>query len=392
MKMKTALFCVQTLVRGGVEKELYELCKRLKDELQITLLLLYSTDCDVEKEFEELGISIQNLKVDESYYFGRNATLFIRRIKRFKLFEAFTFVVKHFLRIGIDECNLSLGGIYCGKVRYDYAVCYHVHSPIMIKFVSKYIRSNHKYAWIHNDFSTTGFRIDKLSKYLEEYEKFIGVSETVTQEFGALCPRFKCKAITIPNSLDKRDILKKSMLEPSIGFLRKKTDDITVLTIGRLTEQKGIDLAVKICSNVVKRGFRIIWYVIGWGEEEQQIKNLIEEEKLEEHFYLLGKISNPYPLLRQCDIYAQPSRHEGYGLAIAEARILCKPIITTDFAGVREQIVNQTTGIIVPTCDVESFTEGLISLFEKKNRDRFSNALSEAGYSDSFDEMRNLFL
>ena len=76
---------------------------------------------------------------------------------------------------------------------------------------------------------------------------------------------------------------------------------------------------------------------------------------------MLGVHNNPYPYLKNTTIYVQPSRHEGYGIAMAEARAFELPIICTDFAGAREQIRNGETGIVVK-CDKNELCDAIQKL------------------------------
>ena len=137
-----------------------------------------------------------------------------------------------------------------------------------------------------------------------------------------------------------------------------------ILTIGRLDRQKGYDLAIKVCESLVKKGYKFQWFVLGRGREENALRVMIEEKKLQETFILLGVRENPYPYIDQCDIYVQPSRHEGYGIAVAEARLLAKPIICTDFAGAKEQIINGKTGKIVEFNELE-LTQAISELLRR---------------------------
>lgn len=89
------------------------------------------------------------------------------------------------------------------------------------------------------------------------------------------------------------------------------------------------------------------WYLIGDGKEKENLEYLIKKNNLEDRIILLGTIGNPYPYFKECDIYVQPSRHEGYCITLAEARLFNKAIVTTDSVGAKEQIVDGETGLIV---------------------------------------------
>ena len=98
--------------------------------------------------------------------------------------------------------------------------------------------------------------------------------------------------------------------------------------------------------NAKKRGLRFNWYVLGEGTQRNQIEKDIQKENISDCFHLLGLRMNPYPYFKNCDIYIQTSKHEGYVTTVTEAKILNKPIVTTDVSGAREQIHDGVNGLI----------------------------------------------
>ena len=123
-------------------------------------------------------------------------------------------------------------------------------------------------------------------------------------------------------------------------------DGIRILTIGRHVHLKGYDMAIDAAKLLKESGVNFRWYSIGEGELTNQLKKQVKDSGLEKEFIFLGTFTNPYPFVKQCDIYCQPSRFEGFGMAIAEAKILNKPIVVTNFDIVYDQIDNEINGII----------------------------------------------
>ena len=121
---------------------------------------------------------------------------------------------------------------------------------------------------------------------------------------------------------------------------------IRILTIGRLVYQKGYEYAIEAAKYLKDNCVDFKWYVIGEGNLKYELEELVKKYRLEENFIFLGTFTNPYPFIKECDIYCQPSRFEGFGLAIAEARILNKPIVATNFNIVYDQIRNGENGLI----------------------------------------------
>ena len=119
------------------------------------------------------------------------------------------------------------------------------------------------------------------------------------------------------------------------------------MTAGRLNKpQKGYDLALEAAKILRNRGVQFRWYAIGDGPYRGEMERFIAENQLQEHFILLGFTANPYSYMRQCDIYVQTSRHEGFGLTIAEARILNRPVVCTNFEACTMQMIDGKNGLI----------------------------------------------
>ena len=101
---------------------------------------------------------------------------------------------------------------------------------------------------------------------------------------------------------------------------------------------------------MVDKGIDIKWYIIGYGNQEieQEVRENAKREGVSDRVVLLGKKENPYPYIKACDIYVQPSRYEGKSITVREAQILCKPVIVTNYPTASSQIQSGVDGVIVP--------------------------------------------
>ena len=104
--------------------------------------------------------------------------------------------------------------------------------------------------------------------------------------------------------------------------------------------------------------FSIRWYLIGYGGYEELIRQKIEEAGMQDYVIILGKRTNPYPYIKACDIYVQPSRYEGKSVTVREAQMLCKPVVVTNYPTAKSQIQDGIDGKIVPM-DNEGCAQGL---------------------------------
>lgn len=381
--MRKILFCLQTMVRGGVEKELITILKKMDpNHFQCEVLLLYIQNPQVVSEIPD-WVKVTTLNIDPNYYCGSTASMVKARLKRGQIPEAITLMGKRVFGLGTSHSNQSLNGIPQMEENYDVAVCYHIHSPLMLKYVAEKVDAKKKIGWIHNDFLTTSYPIHQLKNVLSCYDEFVAVSNAVGEEFKMLCPEYADNTCVIHNILDEDEIWELAELIPK-GILYFSDNRIKLLTVGRFTEQKGFDIAVKVCDDLRKKGLQFCWYFIGWGPEESKLKEMIVEKQLQDYAVILGEKKNPYPFIKQCDIYIQPSRHEAWGLVVHEARILHKPIICTHFAGSDEQIQDGETGYIVSIEDIEKLSKKISDLItNEEDRKRLSNNLMKQSNIDA---------
>lgn len=133
---------------------------------------------------------------------------------------------------------------------------------------------------------------------------------------------------------------------------------IRLCTVARFSYPKAIDRAVHICKAIVDKGVNIVWYIVGYGGDEAMIRKQIQETRMEKHFILLGKQMNPYPFIKACDIYVQPSRYEGKAVTVREAQILGKPVVITNFPTASSQLTDGVDGIIVPN-EIDQAAQGI---------------------------------
>lgn len=156
-----------------------------------------------------------------------------------------------------------------------------------------------------------------------------------------------------------------SML-PSNAKIEMSKGRWKLLTVGRLAQQKGYDIALQACKLLKEQGIEFTWYVLGRGPLEQAIKEKINEFGIQDCFALLGAHANPYPYFSNADIYVQTSRFEGFGIAIAEARMLNIPVVTTRFDAVFAQMVDGQNGLVV-NVTAEAVADGIQKLMKDKS-------------------------
>lgn len=383
---KKIIFCLETMTLGGVEKELITVLKKIHDRYDITLLVLYLTDMEILKDVPS-DVKINVVGIDKGYYCRGVVSLSKQRLKRGKIFEAASLLVKRCFGIGMTTANTIIDDIPMVQTDFDLAICYHIHSALLFRYVVEKVCAPKKIAWIHNDFYASGYPIQRLRKYVMAYDEFVAVSRKVEMEFREICPWYQGGISTAHNYLDDEEIIARSKepVEETVYLEEKK---VKLLTVGRFTEQKGIDYAIVAASLLKKENVEFHWFLIGYGEQESLYRQLIEKYDVADCFTILGKKTNPYPYMKNCDVYVQPSRHEAFVLVVLEAKILKRPIVCTDFDGADEQIKNGINGSIVPLNDPKALAKALTHLIRTpETRESFTRELEKWSPEDDLKEI-----
>ena len=157
---------------------------------------------------------------------------------------------------------------------------------------------------------------------------------------------------------------------------------IKLLSVGRFCAAKNFDNVPDICRRLRQQGLDVHWFLIGYGGDEALIRSKIEETGMRDYVSILGKRSNPYPYMKACDLYVQPSRYEGNCVSVHEAQILEKPVVITRYATSSSQLEDGVDGVIVPM-DNEECAAGIAALLRDPKRiEQLSLTCGRRDYSD----------
>lgn len=247
-------------------------------------------------------------------------------------------------------------------------------------FARQRVQAERYAAWIHTDYTALTFdRVAELAMW-EGYDAICGVSEQASRGFQAVFPELAGKVQTIENILPKELICKQAAAPqtdlPSGGAK-------ILLSVGRFCEAKNFDNVPDVCRRLVADGLDVKWYLIGYGGSEPLIRQKIAEAGMQDRVIILGKKDNPYPYMRACDLYVQPSRYEGKAVTVREAQLLGKPVVITDYATSASQLADGVDGVIVPM-DNAGCTAGIAALLRDPARmQRLSENCAKRDYTNS---------
>ncbi|AGK52661.1 glycosyltransferase [Bacillus sp. 1NLA3E] len=373
--MKKILFVIDSLNSGGAEKSLLSLLTLFDYEKYQVDILMLSVEglylpllpeqvniVDVPDYIKKQKKGIKHLIINKQFKqlsSRLRTSLSLRNpIKNRKMHSAQ--IIWKNLSKRIDIVNNE----------YDCAIAYSQGVPTY--FVAEKVIAKKKYCWVNTDYKVASYNKKFDKRYYDQFDKVIAVSDYNREVFIKEMPSAGRKTLVIYDIISPT-IIKSLALEES--SFKDNYNGLRILTIGRLVDVKGYDLAIEACKRLKEEGYKFKWYVLGEGEKKATYENMVRKYGLQDTFIFLGVHHNPYPYIRNCDIYVQPSRYEGYGLAIAEAKILEKPVVATNFTVVYNQLKENENGVIV-NMNPNSIYEGIKKIIEDKDlRNKIYNNL-----------------
>lgn len=267
---------------------------------------------------------------------------------------------------------------------YDIALAYW-GDRTMFYMVDK-VKAAKKVAWLHFDYGKPPREDALYEKYFAACDKVVTVSSEIERSLKKALPGIAGRIVTVENIIDHEEILRLS--EEKADF-EDDFQGIRIVTVGRICEQKGYDLAVPAIARLCAEGNDIKWYILGKGsaEEEAALAEKIRAYGAENFIKILGVRKNPYPYIKGADIYMQPSRHEGKPIAVEEAKILGKPILITNYTSAAEQMKNYPVYQISEISEEEIY-EGLKKMIlEKRRFSRLNDFEKQVDYKKIFENL-----
>lgn len=356
---KKVIFMIINMNIGGTEKALLNMIDTMPEEkFDITILMLEKYGGFLSFIPERIHVAyVREYPVLKGMLNDPAKVALIRLFKEGHIKKAFTFLfVTVISKMFKDKCiffKYITAQIPTYKNNYDVAVAYAGPMDFISYFVVHKMMAKKKMQWIHFDVEKIGFDTRFAAKLYRKFDSIYTVSHEGKSKLIGKLPILEAKIHPVTNRISSKMI--REMAKKGDGFVDHFTG-IRILTVGRLSKEKGQDMIIPVLATLKTEGFHVRWYCIGEGIARVEYEALIKQYNIENDFLLLGEKVNPYPYMEQCDIYVQPSRHEGYCLTLAEARCFNRPIISTNFTGVNEHIVHGETGTIVHVDGKELYT------------------------------------
>lgn len=376
-------FLIDSLSLGGAEKSLISLLNNFHDDkYDITLyrinpygLLDSQVPSFVKKRI--LEIKSESFITNSIIFFGKlfySLSLKCFKPKQHLAEKWWSYVGRHIPPL---------------KKKYDIAIAY--QQGFSTYFISKKVFADKKIAWVNADIKKVGYNPSFNRDFYHNFNHIITVSNSARETFLTEYPDTTGKVSTIFDIVDKNSILAQAGETSPYNDIPGSTK---ILTVGRLVKLKGYDIAIDAAKLLLEKNFNFHWYFLGEGPYREQLETRIAETGLQRHITLLGAKQNPYPYFKYCDIYVQPSYNEGYGIALYEAKIFARPIISTNFPSARDIIEDNVTGLI-SEMDGTAIFNCIMKLNDTKFRqailDNFQKAREKDLQTQSITQIKLLF-
>lgn len=347
--MKKILFVIPYLVEGGAERALSNITTHFPPGWDIDILVNDDTVVDYLFKGNVITLGITGEAKTGSVMF--QFRVFIKRVRKLRsLKNSKNYRACISFLDSANIANIIAGNRNCKTI-------------ISVRTSLKQSAKKPQYRYV----------VNPLAKMLYNWaDNVVAVSEGGRNE---LIKDFKIRSrnvVTIENGYDLDDLqrqVQKELTDKEKVIIKNKK---IIVTIGRLSEEKGQWHLIRAFTEVVKRVPNILLIVIGSGELEEYLKRLTRLCGMEQNIYFTGHVSNPYQYLNNAEIFVLPSMREGFPNALAEALCIGVPCISTDFrTGAREllapeldvqgngieDIVEAEYGILTPLCSGRQYQD-----------------------------------
>lgn len=335
------LFFIPRLSEGGAEKVLCNLVNNM-DQSKFDITVQTVDYCNFKKYLAK-GIHYKSIfHNNRSVTAKKITTLWYRFCTEFKL--TYPLYIK-------SDYDIEIAFLECGATK------------VMAASNNKKAL---KLAWVHCDVKEKGLTARKSGKYYAKFDRVVCVSQKAKQSFDEVFGDY-VQSTVLFNVIDETEIFQKVNEDIKITW---KRGVVHLLTVGRLSYEKGYDRLLEICCKLKADGYVFQLHLIGDGPEKGELQKQAERGQITEYVDFQGYIANPYPYMEQADLIVIPSRTEALSTVAIESLILGKALITTRCAGMEELLGASEYGLIVEN-DTESLYHGLKKILDSPDEISF---------------------
>ena len=249
--------------------------------------------------------------------------------------------------------QVMLDGDYDIAIAFSPSTCSKSFSVGSSEFVLKKIKAKKKFVFVHNDFKIAGLNTDFVIDGLSKFDKILCVSKSCAENMRNAVPKLKKQIDYLYNFANVSQIKDKSQ---EFKVLYPKT--FNIVSVSRLSEEKGHIRSLKIFNELHSKFPNFVWHIIGDGATRVELEKYVSENRMNDFVKLYGAKANPYPYIKNADLFYLGSYHEAAPMVYAEAMILGCPVLTTKTCSAEELVGEK--GFVC-----ENSEDGIVNMFEK---------------------------
>ena len=367
---KRVLFLIDSLTCGGAEKSLISLLPLL-DYSQIDVDLLMFKRGGVFEKYVPQQVRVISHRLYGSGFVDRLS----QRLHQMCFSWNLRFGKK---RHGAETHWRAMHQAVMPLERqYDVAIAYQQGMPTF--FLATKVNAAKKVAWINADVLAAGYDMDYCKQFYDKMDAVVAVSQKLFDLLSVRASWMQDKLHCVYDIINPEVV--RTLAQEQVTDMNPVGDALSIVTVGRLTKPKNHLLALDAAHILKENGLDFKWYFVGEGEMRTALEQRIADLGLADNVILLGLKENPYPYMAKADVYVQTSAFEGFGMTIAEAKMLQRPVVSTNFDVIHDQIVDHQNGLIADMTP-QNVAEKILELIaDEELRGSISKSLANETYS-----------
>lgn len=361
---KQVLFITPSLCQGGLEHSLITMLKLLDNDKYELYLYTYGKDLSLLPLVPEY-VHFKNDLLNKHYQINPKAMCFWGAEAGLKIIGA-----KENTELYADKRKKCIHRQKVNQIKKAYKnVFFDVvvgNSIGMTSEMTAVVKAKKRFVLFH---SSVDLHHEENIELFPKYDGIIAVSQGVKDMLCGSYKNIENKVYVLENYVDAEKIIAKAN-QPLPNALISLDNKLILCACGRFSQEKGFDLAVESANILKKNGVDFIWFFVGDGVLRNDLEKKITDYSLNENIIITGYVNNPFPYMKTCDIYIQPSYHESFGLSIKEALILGRPVVSTDTVGAHTLLDNTEFGEIVDI-NANAIAQGIITAVERQKQGKY---------------------
>ena len=228
-----------------------------------------------------------------------------------------------------------------GEGHYDLIVDFNGQQQLY--YMVDKLEGDKKVTFFHSDYSKWPYYYQADKRYFPLVNRIFTISPHCVEVLKEWFPQ-QADKICLMENITSPDLI--SRLAEEVTDVKWRPNALKLVTVGHVTDMKGSHWAIEAAHLLKKSGLDFQWLFVGAVKDEVRYQQMIVQWRLQENVTFVGVVANPYPYIKTADILVHPSQFEGKSIALDEAKLLCKPIVVTNFSTVHDQFENRVNATI----------------------------------------------